>query len=68
VTLVLFKCPQRWIELLTRQGVAGRLPVIADTELQVLLSITYGCCLRVREAVALEAKDIESERRLLRVA
>jgi hypothetical protein len=36
-----------------------RLPVVADTKLQVLLSITDGCCLRVREAVALEVKILK---------
>lgn len=67
VTLVLPKRPQRIPELLTRQEVARLLSVVSNPKHRALLSITYGCGLRVSEAVALQVKDIDGERHLLRV-
>ena len=67
VTVVLPKRPQRIPELLTRQEVARLLAAVANPKHQALLSITYGCGLRVSEAVALKVKDIDGERHLLRI-
>lgn len=67
VTLVLPKRPQRIPELLTRQEVARLLAAITNPKHQALLSIIYGCGLRVSEAVALQVKDIDGERHLLRI-
>jgi site-specific recombinase XerD len=67
VTLVLPKRPQRIPELLTRQEVARLLTVVLNPKHQALLSVTYGCGLRVSEAVALKVKDIDGERHLLRI-
>jgi integrase/recombinase XerD len=67
VTLVLPKRPQRIPELLTRQDVARLLAAVLNPKHQALLSVTYGCGLRVSEAVALKVKDIDGERHLLRI-
>ena len=67
VTLVLPKRPQRIPELLTRQEVARLLAAVLNPKHQALLSVTYGCGLRVSEAVALRVKDIDGERHLLRI-
>ena len=67
VTLVLPKRPQRIPELLTRQEVTRLLSVVSNPKHQALLSIIYGCGLRVSEAVALQLKDVDGERHLLRV-
>ena len=67
VTLVLPKRPQRIPELLTRQEVARLLAAVTNPKHQALLSVTYGCGLRVSEAVALKVKDIDGERHLLRI-
>jgi len=61
VTLVLPKRPQRIPELLTRQEVARLLAAVLSPKHQALLSVTYGCGLRVSEAVALKVKDIDGE-------
>jgi site-specific recombinase XerD len=68
VTLVLPKRPQRIPELLTRQEVTRLLSAVSNPKHQALLSIIYGCGLRVSEAVALQVKDVDGERHLLRVA
>ena len=67
VTLVLPKRPQRIPELLTRQEVARLLASVLNPKHQALLSVTYGCGLRVSEAVSLKVKDIDGERHLLRI-
>jgi len=67
VNLVLPKRPQRIPELLTRQEVARILEVVQNPKHRALLSVTYGCGLRVSEAVALQVKNIDGERRLLHV-
>lgn len=56
VNLVLPKRPQRIPELLTRQEVGRILGVIQNPKHRALLSVTYGCGLRVSEAVALQVK------------
>lgn len=65
VTLVLPKRPQRIPELLTRQEVSRLLAGVSNPKHQALLSIIYGCGLRVSEAVALQVKDLDGERHLL---
>lgn len=67
VNLVLPKRPQRIPELLTRQEVALILEAIQNPKHRALLSVTYGCGLRVSEAVTLQVKNIDGERRLLHV-
>jgi len=67
VNLVLPKRPQRIPELLTRQEVARILEAVQNPKHRALLSVTYGCGLRVSEAVALQVKNIDGERRLLHV-
>ncbi|GGC76489.1 tyrosine-type recombinase/integrase [Marinobacter halophilus] len=67
VNLVLPKRPQRIPELLTRQDVARILETIKNPKHRALLSVTYGCGLRVSEAVALQVKNIDGERHLLHV-
>ena len=67
VNLVLPKRPQRIPELLTRQEVARILAATRNPKHRALLSITYGCGLRVSEAVALQVKSIDGERHLLHV-
>ena len=67
VTLMLPKRPQRIPELPTRQEAARLLAVVLNPKHQALLSVTYGCGLRVSEAVALKVKDIDGERHLLRI-
>jgi len=52
VTQVFPKCTQRIPELLTRQKVARLLSVVSNPKHQALLSITYGCGLRISEVVA----------------
>jgi site-specific recombinase XerD len=67
VTQVFPKCTQRIPELLTRQKVARLLSAVSNPKHQALLSITYGCGLRISEVVALQVKDLDGERHLLRV-
>ena len=67
VNLVLPKRPQRIPELLTRQEVGRILAAIKNPKHYALLAVTYGCGLRVSEAVALQVKNIDGERHLLHV-
>ncbi|PSF13230.1 tyrosine-type recombinase/integrase [Marinobacter shengliensis] len=67
VELVLPKRPQRIPELLTRQEVARILESVQNPKHRALLSVTYGCGLRVSEAVALQVKNVDGERQLLRI-
>ena len=61
------KRPQRIPELLTRAEV-GRIIVACDNPKQrMLLSLCYGCGLRVSELVALKVRHIDGERELLRI-
>jgi len=61
---VLPKRPQRIPELLTRQDVARIVGATKNPKHRALLLITYGCGLRVSEAVALQVKNIDGERHL----
>ncbi len=67
VNLVLPKRPQRIPELLTRQDVARIVGATKNPKQRALLLITYGCGLRVSEAVALQVKNIDGERHLLHI-
>ncbi len=61
------KRPQRIPELLTRKEVAAILEVCINRKHRMLLTVCYGCGLRVSELVNLKVRDIDGERRLLRI-
>lgn len=61
------KRPQRIPELLTRAEVARILEQCTNVKHHAVLCTCYGCGLRVSELVALRVRDIDGERRLLRV-
>jgi integrase len=61
------KRPQRIPELLTRQEVAAILAVCVNRKHWMMLTVCYGCGLRVDELVHLKVRDIDGERRLLRI-
>ena len=65
--VVIPKRPQRIPELLTRQEVARIIKACQGKKYQTMLSVCYGCGLRVSELVALKVRDIDGERHLLRV-
>jgi len=67
VQLVVPKRPQRIPELLTRQEVHRILAACTNPKHRMLLETVYGCGLRVSEVVALKVRDIDGERRLLRI-
>jgi len=58
---------QRIPELLTRQEVKRLIDACHNHKHRILLLTCYGCGLRVSELVALKVRDIDGERRLLRV-
>ena len=61
------KRPQRIPELLTRKEVAAILGACNNRKHRMMLTLCYGCGLRVSELLKLKVRDIDSERRLLRV-
>ena len=61
------KKAQRIPELLTRSEVARILAATENEKQRMLLATCYDCGLRVSERVALKVRDIDGERRLLRV-
>ena len=65
--VVLPKRPQRIPGLLTRAEVAAILAACADARYRAMLTVCYGCGLRLSEVLALRVKDIDSERRLVRI-
>ena len=67
VPLVVPKREQRIPELLTRGEVAHLLSACAHPKHRMLLSLCYGCGLRVSEVVAVRVRDIDGERSLLRI-
>ena len=67
VTVTIPKRPQRIPELLTRAEVARILAQCTNRKHHTILTVCYGCGLRVSEVVALRVVDIDSERRLLRI-
>lgn len=67
VPLVVPKRPQRVPELLTHGEVERILRSCSNPKHRMLLETTYGCGLRVSEVVALRVRDVDGERRLLRI-
>lgn len=61
------KRKQRIPELLTRDEVARLLMAVENRKHRMMLTTCYGCGLRVSELVALQVRDIDGERALLRV-
>ena len=61
------KRPQRIPELLTRQEVGAILAACINRKHWMMLTVCYGCGLRVSELVHLQVRDIDGERRLLRI-
>lgn len=62
------KRAQRIPELLTREEIGRIVRGCRNRKHQVALMTCYGCGLRVSELVALQVRDIDGERQLLRVA
>jgi len=69
VPIPLPKKPQRIPELLTREEVARILDACVNLKYRMMLTLCYGCGLRVSELVAVKVRHIhiDGERRLLRV-
>ena len=61
------KRPQRIPELLTRQEVGAILAACMNHKHRMLLTVCYACGLRVSELVNLKVRQIDGERRLLRI-
>ena len=61
------KRPQRIPELLMRKEVAAILEACHNHKHWILLTVCYGCGLRVSELVNLKVEHIDGERRLLRI-
>jgi len=61
------KRPQRIPGLLTRAEVALILDACPDARYRTMLTLCYGCGLRLSEVLAVRMGDIDSERKLLRV-
>lgn len=67
VQLILPKRPQRIPELLNRDDVARILQATLNDRHRMLLSLCYGCGLRLSELIAVQVRDLDGERRMLRV-
>ncbi len=67
VEIPLPKRAQRIPELLTRAEVGRLLEGCRHPKHRMMLTVCYGCGLRLSELVALRVRDIDGERRLLRV-
>ncbi len=61
------KRPQRIPGLLTRAEVAAILAACPNARYRAMLTLCYGCGLRLSEVLAVRVTDIDGERRLLRV-
>jgi len=61
------KRPQRIPELLRRKEVAAILEACINHKHRMLLTVCYGCGLRVGELLYLKVRDIDGERLLLRI-
>ncbi len=61
------KCPQRLPELLTQPQVGAIVSACVYHKHRMLLLTCYGCGLRVSELVHLRVRDIDGERRVLRI-
>ncbi len=67
LSMALPKRPQRLPALLTRSEVGRILAAGATARDRMMLSLCYGCGLRLSEVLAVKVGDIDGERRLLRV-
>lgn len=67
IELVVPKCPQRIPELLTREEVRRILCACDNPKHRMILELCYGCGLRVSEVCRLRVRDIDGERRQLRI-
>jgi integrase len=67
LAVALPKRPQRIPGLLTRAEVAAILDACACARYRTMLTLCYGCGLRLSEVLAVRGADIDGERRLLRV-
>ncbi len=61
------KRPQRIPELLSRQEVARILSACRNVKHRMMLTTCYACGLRVSELMALQVKQIDSDRHVLRI-
>ena len=61
------KKAQRIPELLTRAEVGRILTACANPKHRMMLTLCYGCGLRLSELVSLKVRDIDGERQLLRI-
>ena len=68
VDIVIPKRAQRIPELLSRKEVAQIIRACANPKHTMLLTLCYGCGLRVSEVVEIKVKQIDGERALLHVA
>jgi integrase/recombinase XerD len=67
LSIVLPKRPQRIPQLLTRAEVARILGACEEPRYRMMLTLCYGCGLRLSELVAVKVSHLDGERRLLRV-
>lgn len=67
VAIPIPKQAQRIPELLTRAEVARILAACTNPKHRMLLTLGYGCGLRLSELVAVKVRDIDGERHLLRI-
>ena len=67
LAIVLPKRPQRIPQLLTRSEVARVLGACENPKYRMMLTLCYGCGLRLSELLAVKVSDIDGERRWLRV-
>jgi len=67
VAIPIPKKAQRIPELLTRSEVARILAACVNPKHRMMLTLCYGCGLRLGELTALRVRDVDGERRLLRV-
>lgn len=68
LTIQIPKRPERLPELLTGKEVAAILAACINRKHRMMLTVCYGCGLRVNELVHLRVRDIDPERLLLRIA
>ena len=67
VTIHIPKRPQRIPELLSRQEVARILDTCQNEKHRVMLSTCYACGLRVSELVAIQIRQIDHDRQVIRI-
>lgn len=67
LSIVLPKRPQRIPQLLTHSEVARILSACEEPRYHMMLTLCYGCGLRVSELLAVQVNHLDGERRLLRV-